>query len=103
MTQKSGWGKAIVEGIMWSLAGMLLIWTLSGFALGYAWHKAKAETADAMIPLNCLHDIHIIDFRKPCKMDSKNPNMAHCDDVVIHFACVQYKGEGSSHVDSKTP
>lgn len=49
----------------------------------------KCKTC-AIVPPECMHQITITDFGKPCRQDSKNPNVAHCDDVTIRFACVKY-------------
>ena len=76
---------AISDVIAWAAVITLLVWCLAGLAHG----KAKG---DSFVPVSCMHSINITDFTKPCKVDPKNPNMAHCDGVIIRFACVQYNG-----------
>lgn len=77
----------VIEVLMPAVMGLLIVWTLAGFA------HAKPKSY-ATIPNSCMHNINITDFHKPCRLDEKNPNVAHCDDVVIHFACLNY-GETS--------
>lgn len=67
----------------------LLAWAFSSMAQG-------RESTGATIPLDCMNKVTILAFRKPCRVDSKNPDLAHCDDVVISFHCIKYS-------NAKTP
>lgn len=51
---------------------------------------AAQHAAHPFVPRACMRPITIEDFGKSCR--PVNSTTAICDDVTIHFDCVQYKG-----------
>lgn len=77
--------RILVDCAIWGVMSVLTVWALAGVL--------HAREIKSYVGPNCMHEVRITDFRKPCMVhpQDNNPNMAHCDDVVIHFACVHYK------------
>jgi hypothetical protein len=69
------------------ISWFLLICLLSGCSF-HARIESRPKTITT-IPVDCMHDIKITSFKKPCVTISNS--LAICDQVEIHYSCIEFK------------